>query len=78
MNRPSDIARYKAEYLSVVQPPPINIYKRVELHTKYKPIVPIEFQDDVLFEELPPSVIDAVKAEKKRRGKFNLRSSRKT
>ena len=70
MNRPTDIARYKAEYLRNVEPPSINIYKRVELHTKYKHIVPIEFQDDILYEEPPQSVIDAVKAEKKSRGEF--------
>ena len=70
MKRPTDIARYKAEYLRVIEPPSINIYKRVELHTKYKPIVPIEFQNDIIYEEPPQNVIDAVKAEKKSRGKF--------
>ena len=71
MKRPTDIARYRAEYLRVIEPPSINIYKCVELHTKYKPIVPIEFQNDIIYEEPPQNVIDAVKAEKK--SQCNLR-----
>jgi hypothetical protein len=40
------------------------------MHSKYKAIVPIECQDDALYEKPPQSVIDAVKVEKASRATF--------
>jgi hypothetical protein len=40
------------------------------MHTKYKPIVPNECQDNILYEKPAQSVINVVKAEKASRETF--------
>ena len=50
--------------LEVIQNDGINIFKQVELATKYKKIVPIEFRNDELYKDPSPEVIAAVKKEK--------------
>jgi hypothetical protein len=72
-NRPTDIKSHRAKVLRAIKPPGINIYKRVEMHTKYKPIVPIECQDNAIYEKPPQSVINAVEAEKTRWATFNMK-----
>ena len=40
------------------------------MNKKYRPVLPIEHQDDVLYEEPTPEVFAAVKEEKAKRGTF--------
>ena len=40
------------------------------MNTKYRLVLPIKDQDDVLYEEPTPEVFDAVKEERAKRGTF--------
>ena len=68
--RPADTKALRAKYLKSIEAPGINIFKRVEMNIKYRPVLPIEHQDDVLYEEPTPEVFAAVKEEKAKRGAF--------
>jgi len=61
------------ENMMVLESNGINIFKRVEMATKYKKIIPLEDQDDILYELPPPEVIAAVKLEKSKRKAFRER-----
>jgi hypothetical protein len=41
------------ENMMVLENNEINIFKRVEMATKYKKIIPLEDQDDILYDFLP-------------------------
>ena len=69
-NRPDDIKRFEKEQLVQLEAPGINIYKRVEIHKDYWPIVPDEHQDNKLYTKPPPEIKEAVKKEKIKRKKF--------
>ena len=58
------------ENMMVLESKRINIFKMVEMATKYKKIIPLEDQDDILYELPPPEVIAAVKLEKSNRKVF--------
>lgn len=64
------IKKAMTENLMMLENNGINIFKRVELETKYKKIIPLEDQADILYELPPPEVIAAVKAEKSKRKVF--------
>ena len=68
--RPADIKALQAEHLKSIEAPGINIFKRVEMNMKHRPVLPIEDQDDVLYEDPTPEVFAAVKEEKAKRGAF--------
>ena len=53
-----------------IESPGINIYKRVELSSNYKPVIPPLFQDDSLYETPPDELVDAVKLERAKRSAF--------
>ena len=60
------------QLLEPMKAPGINVYKKVELYTKYlcSGIVPSEAKDDVLYQQPTPEEMAAVKAEKKERKIF--------
>ena len=53
--------------LAVLQAPSINIYKRVEMRYKYRPIIPEEDKGDALYADVPEEVRESVKEEKSKR-----------
>ena len=58
------------ENMMVLESNGINIFKRVEMATKSKKIIPFEDQDDTFYELPPPEVKAAVKLEKSKRKVF--------
>ena len=64
------IKKAMTENLMMLENNGINIFKRVEMTTKYKKIIPLEDQDDILYELSSPEVISAVKLEKSKRKVF--------
>ena len=70
-NRPKDIKSYRNEQLQNIEPPGINIYKRVEMGVKYRPCINDE---EALADPLyaPPRLeeLEVVNKEKKKRKKF--------
>ena len=90
-NRVKDIKAARAEKLQVIPSPGINIFKQVELYTKYKRVVPEQFWNEDLYSEPDEKIIKAVKKERKMRKEFktelnedkkklqlNLKAERKT
>ena len=71
-NRGQDILKLKDELLVNLEAPGINVFKKVELYSKYLcgGIVPLEFKDDPLYQEPTAAEIQAVKEEKKERKIF--------
>jgi len=69
-NRHTDIKAFKDNYLYALKAPGTNIYKRVEMNTKYHPIIPVEIHDGSLYKKPPQGVLDAVKAKKSKRKAF--------
>ena len=71
-NRGQDILRLKEELLVNLKAPGINVFKKVELYTKYLcgGIVPLEFKDDPLYQQPTEEEIKAVKEERKERKNF--------
>ena len=69
-DRLADIKALRAKHLKSIEAPGINIFKRVEMNKRYRAFLPIEHQDDVLYEEPTPEVFDAVKKDKAKRGAF--------
>ena len=58
------------DLLEIIVSEGLNAYKQVEMHKNYRPIVPPQYQDDVLYKEPPKLIIDVVKTEKHDRKKF--------
>jgi hypothetical protein len=56
--------------LKQLEAPGINIYKQVELATKYKKIVPLDMWEDELYIRPDDDIISAVKMEKEKRKTF--------
>ncbi len=56
--------------MNVIENEGINIFKRVEMATKYRKIIPLEDRDDELYRPPPPEVYEAVKKERKARKQF--------
>ena len=48
----------------------INIFKRVEMATKCRKIIPLEDRDDELYRPPPPEAYESVKKERKARKQF--------
>jgi len=71
-NRGQDILRLMETTLEPLKAPGINIYKKVELYTKYLlgGIVPLEFRDDQLYQQPTDEEIRAVNEERKERKIF--------
>ena len=69
-NRHADITAAQVTQLAAVEPPGINIYKRVEMRYKYRPIIPQDDKGDALYEDVPEEVREAVKEEKSKRQVF--------
>jgi len=71
-NRGQDIFNLLKDQLESIKAPGINVFKKVELYTKYfmSNIVPIECKDDPLYQEPTPEEMNAVKTEKKERKEF--------
>ena len=59
----------------MIDPPGINPYKKVEMNEKYKEFVPLDLQDDELYQPPTETEKNIVKEEKGERG--NLRKSKK-
>jgi hypothetical protein len=53
-----------AKLLTMIEPPGINPYKRVELYAKYRPVVPPEYHQDEFYIKPPDDVMQKVKEEK--------------
>ena len=66
-----------AEKLKQIECNGINVFKRIELATKYQRIVPEEFKTNELYEMPPEKAISAVK-DKKGGEKYSSSRSRKT
>ncbi len=60
---------------AMLHPPGINPYKKVELNEKYKEFVPLDLQDDVLYQPPTEKEKKIVKEEKGERG--NLKKNKK-
>mgnify|MGYP006969310159 CR=1 FL=1 len=60
---------------AMIDPPGINPYKKVEMNEKYKEFVPLDLQDDELYQPPTETEKNIVKEEKGERG--NLRKSKK-
>ncbi len=59
----------------MIDPPGIDPYKKVEMNEKYKEFVPLDLQDDELYQPPTQTEKKIVKEEKGERG--NLRKSKK-
>ena len=57
-------------HLKTIEAPGINIFKQVEMHMKYRPVIPVEDQDDDLYKDPGHDVVKAVKTERKERKQF--------
>ena len=66
-NRPTDIKTSQEKLLRRLEPPGTNIYKQVEMFKNYRPLVPVEFQDDLMYAEPAEDIKVAVKEEKEAR-----------
>jgi hypothetical protein len=53
-----------AKLLTMIEPPGINPYKRVELYAKYRPVVPPEYHQDEFYTKPSDDVLQKVKEEK--------------
>ena len=51
----------------------LNPYKMVEMFSKYRPVVPVEFHSDELYAEPSSEVYAKVKMEKSERSEFRAR-----
>ena len=73
-NRVQDMRRLKDSLLKNLQAPGINVFKKVELYTKYLRggIVPLENRNDPLYKEPTVEEMNTVKQEKTARKKFRL------
>ena len=56
--------------LQTIDSPGVNIFKHVEMATKYKDIVPLEVWEDKLYIKPDPEAVELVKTEKNRRKLF--------
>lgn len=65
--RPRIIRAAMADQLNEIEAPGINIYKQVEMFTKYLPVVPPEYHDDDLYAKPTDDVIQATKEESRKR-----------
>ena len=72
VKRSTDIFIMLKDQLKSIEAPGINVYKKVELYTKYfmSDIVPLECKDDPLYQKPTPEEMIAVKSEKKERKVF--------
>ena len=69
-NRRFDITTAKGTKLAALQAPGINIYKRIEMRYKYRPIIPGEDKGDALYADVSEEVREAVKEDKSKRKVF--------
>ena len=69
-NWTKDMKATSKDLLEIIVSEGLNAYKQVEMHKNYRPIVPPQYQDDVLYKEPPKLIIDVVKTEKHDRKKF--------
>ena len=67
---PTNIKAYMNKYLRTIDAHGINMFKRVELNTKYRSIILIEDQDNELYKKLSREIFDAMKEEKAKREVF--------
>ena len=65
--RPRIIRAAMADQLKEIEAPGINIYKQVEMFTKYLPVVPQEYHDDDLYAKPTDEVIQATREESRKR-----------
>jgi hypothetical protein len=69
--RPAIMRDSLSDKLKVIECEGINIFKRVELSTKWKKIIPPEHRSNNLYELPPEHILQAVKNERSERKKFN-------
>ena len=60
------------DMLTVIEAPGINIFKQVEMYSKYRKLLPLEVQEDELYVKPATNIMDAVKEEKIKRKSFRL------
>jgi hypothetical protein len=68
--RPAIMKAAMEQNLNKIEPPGINIFKQVELATKYKKVIPQEDWGDELYQAPSVEVMAMVKEEKSRRKDF--------
>ena len=61
-----------AEKIQTIESPGINIFKQVEMATKYKDVIPLDNWEDKLYIKPDPEAIELVKKEKQRRKAFKV------
>jgi hypothetical protein len=61
-----------AERMQTVESPGINIFKQVEMATKYKDVIPLDNWEDELYIKPDPEAIELVKNKKQRRKAFRV------
>ena len=56
--------------LNVIEAPGINIFKQVEMYSKYRKVLPLEVWEDQLYAKPAKNIMEAVKKEKMQRKSF--------
>jgi hypothetical protein len=70
--RKSIIGAAMSDQLKMLDPPGINIFKQVEMFSKYRKLLPLEVWQDELYIKPAGNIMDAVKQEKLKRKNFRV------
>jgi hypothetical protein len=65
-----EMLAYVEKVLTPIKCDGLNPYKMVELWKNYRPVIPVEYQSDVLYVKPSPEVLAKVKVEKTDRSEF--------
>ena len=74
----TELIEYAEQVLKPIPCVGLNPYKMVEMYKNYRPVVPVEYHADVLYENPSPEVWSKVKVEKTDRSEFraNLKAKK--
>ena len=74
----TELIEYAEQVLTPIPCVGLNPYKMVEMYKNYRPVVPLEYHADVLYENPSPEVWSKVKVEKTDRSEFraNLKAKK--
>jgi hypothetical protein len=70
--RKSIIGAAMSDQLNMLEPPGINIFKQVEMFSKYRKLLPLDVWQDELYIKPAGNIMDAVKQEKLKRKSFRV------
>ena len=68
--RSADIKTHLKTLLQQIEASGVNIYKQVELHDHYLPVIPVELKSNIIYAKPSREIVEALKEERAKRSAF--------